>query len=422
MDKDTVIKVENLHKKFCRSLKRSMFYGSVDVAKNMLGMSVDSERLRKDEFWALQDINFDLKKGEALGIVGENGSGKTTLLRLINGIFPPDKGKIFIRGKIGALIAVGAGFHPHMTGRENIYLNGTILGMSKNEIKNKFEEIVKFADIGDFLEAPVATYSSGMNVRLGFSIAIHCQPEILLVDEILAVGDKDFQIKCYQKFNDVRKSGTTILLVAHNEYTILECTKKCLYLKKGKEVIYGETEKVINRYIGDVLKHKSESAVKENFTSEIKIKEPEINPEKLSKKASIKSLDFYDEEGKKTEQITSGDSVTIVVNLRVKKALHNPIVGVNFYDQRGFMYCANSEYEKINFGEYLKPGKTQIVIKIPRFYLPTNNYVCSVIVAEEMSANLVYWHDMSYKLVVGRATGARGDIKIPISWELTKKN
>lgn len=420
MDNDTVIKVENLHKKFCRSLKRSMFYGSIDVARNMMGINFSPGRLRKNEFWALQDINFEVKKGEALGIVGENGSGKTTLLRLINGIFPPDKGTISIKGRIGALIAVGAGFHPHMTGRENIYLNGTILGMSRKEIRDKFQKIINFADIGDFLDAPVATYSSGMNVRLGFSIAIHCHPDILLVDEILAVGDKDFQIKCYQKFNEVRKNGTTIVLVAHNEYTILECTKKCLYLNKGREALYGDTEKVVNKYISDVLKHKSESTTKEIFLSNTKQKEPEIKKGNLSKKALINSLRFFDKHDNETQSISSGDSLTIVVDLRVKKALHKPIVGVNFYDQKGFMYCANSEYEKINFGEYLKPGKVKLTIHIPKFYLPTNNYVCSVILAEEMSANLVDWHDMSYKLVVGRAMGARGDLKIPLSWSLTK--
>jgi lipopolysaccharide transport system ATP-binding protein len=191
---DTLIKVEGLHKKFCQSLKRSMFYGTIDATKSMLGLPIKNADLRKKEFWALQDINFELKQGEKVGVLGANGSGKSTLLRLLNGVFPPDVGKITLNGRIGALIAVGAGFHPHMTGRENIYLNGTILGMTRKEIEKKFNEIVDFAEIGDFIDSPVATYSSGMTVRLGFSIAVHGKVEIMLVDEILAVGDLAFQL------------------------------------------------------------------------------------------------------------------------------------------------------------------------------------------------------------------------------------
>ena len=167
-----VLRVENLCKKFCPTLKHSMYYGAIDTVRSMLGVAYATDQLRKNEFWALDDICFELRKGEALGIIGANGSGKSTLLRLITGIFPPDKGRIAFKGRIGALIAVGAGFHPYMTGRENIYLNGTILGMTRREIDAKLDAIIDFADIGDFLEAPISTYSSGMRVRLGFAIAV----------------------------------------------------------------------------------------------------------------------------------------------------------------------------------------------------------------------------------------------------------
>src|SRR5665648_1254776 len=166
---DTVIKVEHLHKKFCSNLKRSLYYGSVDMARDMLGLSRERVDLRPHEFWALEDVSFEAKRGEALGIIGQNGSGKTTLLRILNGTFPPDRGRVAVRGRLGALIGLGAGFHSHMSGRENIRLNGTILGMSRQEIEARFDEIVDFADIGDFLDAPVVTYSSGMMMRLGFA-------------------------------------------------------------------------------------------------------------------------------------------------------------------------------------------------------------------------------------------------------------
>jgi ABC-type polysaccharide/polyol phosphate transport system ATPase subunit len=245
---DTLIKVEGLHKKFCQSLKRSLLYGTVDATKSMFGYAIENVGLRKKEFWALQDINFELKRGETLGLIGQNGSGKTTLLRLLNGIFPPDKGKITIKGRIGALIAVGAGFHPHMTGRENIFLNGTILGMTKDELKQKFDEIVDFADLGCFIDSPVATYSSGMTVRLGFAIAIHCEPDILLIDEILAVGDAKFQRKCLDKMRALRKTGIAILIVSHNLQIIESMCEKGILLDKGNQILFDNINKVIPNF------------------------------------------------------------------------------------------------------------------------------------------------------------------------------
>jgi ABC-type polysaccharide/polyol phosphate transport system ATPase subunit len=258
---ETLIKVENLHKKFCQSLKRSMLYGTLDATKSMFGLPIENVELRKKEFWALQDINFELKRGETLGLIGQNGCGKTTLLRLLNGIFPPDKGKITIKGRIGALIAVGAGFHPHMTGRENIYLNGTILGMTKDEIKRKLDEIIDFAEIGDFIDAPVATYSSGMTVRLGFSIAIHCEPDILLIDEILAVGDYAFHMKCYNKLQQLI-SNCSVILVSHDELSIRSVCKEVALFKNGKLLQVGSTDDMLISYRSMVIREQLEKNIK----------------------------------------------------------------------------------------------------------------------------------------------------------------
>jgi lipopolysaccharide transport system ATP-binding protein len=241
LEDDVLIKVENLSKKFCRKLKKSMYYGAVDSIKSMLGIPLKTGYLRQEEFWALDDINFELRKGEALGIIGVNGSGKTTLLRLLTGIFPPDKGRVVIKGRVGALIAVGAGFHPHMTGRENIYLNGTILGMARKEIDEKIDEIIDFADIGDFLEAPVSTYSSGMRVRLGFAIAMHCEPDILLIDEILSVGDLSFRNKSMRKMAEFREKANGLIFISHNLEQVRVLCKNVIVLDKGRIVYYGPT-------------------------------------------------------------------------------------------------------------------------------------------------------------------------------------
>lgn len=248
MNDEIAIKVEHISKKYCKSLKKSMLYGVKDIARNTLGLSSYSGVLRKDEFWAVDDISFEVKKGETLGIIGPNGAGKTTMLKMLNGIFWPDKGKITVKGKMGALIEIGAGFHPLLSGRENIYINGAIFGMSKNEINRKFDSIVDFADIGDFIDTPVKYYSSGMYVRLGFAVAIHCEPDILLVDEVLAVGDEGFQNKCFNKIGELKKNGTTSIIVSHNMHMISGFTQKVILLQKGISKYFNNVAEGIKEY------------------------------------------------------------------------------------------------------------------------------------------------------------------------------
>jgi lipopolysaccharide transport system ATP-binding protein len=204
--------------------------------------------LRKDEFWALNDISFEVKKGETLGIIGPNGSGKTTLLKLLNGIFWPDIGKITVKGKVGALIELGAGFHPLLTGRENVYINAAILGMTKKEVDKKFDEIIEFADIGDFIDTPVKFYSSGMFIRLGFAVAVHSETDILLVDEVLAIGDVGFQNKCFNKIGELKQGGTTTILVSHNMHIISTFTDKVILLKNAKVISFDHVTDGIMEY------------------------------------------------------------------------------------------------------------------------------------------------------------------------------
>jgi lipopolysaccharide transport system ATP-binding protein len=248
MNSDVVIDVENVSKKFCKSLKRSMVYGISDIARNLLGIKSPSTILRTSEFWAVDDVSFQVKRGETLGLIGKNGSGKTTMLKMLNGIFWPDKGKISIKGRVGALIAVGAGFHPMLSGRENIYLNASILGMKKREINKRFDAIVEFADIGDFLDTPVKFYSSGMFVRLGFAVAVHCDPEVLLVDEVLAVGDSGFQSKCFNKIGELAQKNVATVLVSHNMHHISTFSDRVVFLNSGMGYVYDDIGEGINAY------------------------------------------------------------------------------------------------------------------------------------------------------------------------------
>lgn len=232
---ETLIKVEGLSKKYCRSLKKSMWYGMQDIGSELLGRRHGKDGvLRPEEFWAIKDVNFELKRGECLGLIGHNGAGKTTLLRMLNGLIRPDQGQIEIRGKVGALIALGAGFNPILTGRENIYVNASVLGMNKKHVDQKMDEIIEFSEIREFIDSPVQTYSSGMNVRLGFAVAaILIEPDILFLDEVLAVGDIGFAIKC---FNTIRRisNKSAVVFVSHNMQQISWFSTRVMVMDHGR--------------------------------------------------------------------------------------------------------------------------------------------------------------------------------------------
>lgn len=255
---DTVIQVENLGKKYIighqqqeryKALRDVMAHGAKSLGQRLLNpWGKQSANPAYEEFWALKDVSFEVKQGDRIGIIGRNGAGKSTLLKILSRITEPTTGRIRIKGRVASLLEVGTGFHPELTGRENIYLNGAILGMSKTEIKRKFDEIVDFAGIEKFLDTPVKRYSSGMYVRLAFAVAAHLEPEILIVDEVLAVGDAQFQKKCLGKMEDVGREGRTVLFVSHNFGAVTNLTQNCLYLEEGKILSCDQTAKVIEFY------------------------------------------------------------------------------------------------------------------------------------------------------------------------------
>jgi len=230
---ETLVKVEGVSKKFCRSLKKSLWYGLQDLGREITGRRHGGNgELRPDEFWAVKDVSFELKRGECLGLIGRNGAGKTTLLRMLNGLIKPDTGRIELRGRVGALIALGAGFNPILTGRENIYVNASVLGLSKHEIDEKLTAIIDFAEIGEFIDSPVQNYSSGMQVRLGFAIAAVLDPDILVLDEVLAVGDAGFRSKCYNRIGMLQKEAA-VIFVSHNMEHIARICSKVVAMIEG---------------------------------------------------------------------------------------------------------------------------------------------------------------------------------------------
>ena len=260
-----LIDAQCVSKKFCKNLKRSMLYGIKELLMNSIGIKQAFDTLRKDEFWAVRNISFRLKRGECLALVGQNGCGKSTLLRLLTGVFPPDSGRITIKGRVGALIALGAGFHPHLSGRENIYLNGSILGLKHYEIKKKLDEIIDFSELEEFVDAPVSTYSSGMRVRLGFAVATAIKPDVLIVDEVLAVGDADFRLKCFNTIQNLI-SNSCVIFVSHSMPMISRIATRGILLNNGKSVLASyDVSDVIQAYLETVSVGKAEESGNEDI-------------------------------------------------------------------------------------------------------------------------------------------------------------
>lgn len=309
--KEEIIIAENISKLFQISHEGNQKYTALrDVLanriKNIFKSKIDTGL--SEEFWALKDLSFTINQGDRVGIIGRNGAGKSTLLKLLSRISEPSSGKITIKGRVASLLEVGTGFHPELTGRENIFLNGAILGMSRTEIKSKFDEIVEFAEIERFLDTPVKRYSSGMYVRLAFAVAAHLEPEILIVDEVLAVGDVQFQNKCLGKMDDVsKKDGRTVIFVSHNMNAIRALCNRGLLLKKGQIAIDGSVEDVINDYMMENESTKSNIYTAEKDTLNPYFKSVELITPKIQ----------YNEDVKLNIAIESGISTQLGIEVEV---------------------------------------------------------------------------------------------------------
>ncbi|MDH7602183.1 MAG: polysaccharide ABC transporter ATP-binding protein [Armatimonadota bacterium] len=369
MQSDVLVSVEHVSKKYCKSIKRSMAYAVTDITRNLLRMSSKPDRLRPAEFWAVDDVSFEMRRGESVGLVGPNGSGKTTLLQLINGIFWPDKGKVTVRGRVGALIAVGAGFHPMLTGRENIFVNAAILGMTKEEVQKKFDAIVEFADIGDFLDTPVKYYSSGMFVRLGFAVAAHCEPDILLVDEVLAVGDAKFQRKCLNRLTELRKQGVSFILVSHNMQSVEGVATRGLALRQGKVVYEGDVREAIAKYELMMLR---EGAEIDGFARPVQ-DDPEClvlvkkYPGYGTDEIRVDRMYVLDASGVPKKLFRSEDSLTVAATI-TSDVRDSVRLLVNFINERGLICLGTTQVVDV------EPGQWRILLRFEPIQLSTGRY------------------------------------------------
>lgn len=381
-DKEVVLSIKNLSKRFCRDLKRSLLYGVQDIAGEVFGSQRQNVKLRKGEFWALKDVNLELRRGEALGLVGANGAGKTTLLRIISGLISPDHGSVEIKGRVAPLIALGAGFNPILTGRENIYVNMSILGLSKQEIEARFDEVVEFAEIGEAIDSPVQSYSSGMAARLGFACAIYTEPDILLIDEVLAVGDIKFRTKCYRKLADLRKMGTTFVLVSHSPQLILSTCELAIYLSKGSLVFSGEVSKALHIY--------EENLFPINQSSEKGMMLCPAKDKLESSGLDITSLYFKDEQGMQLGSVLTGKPLTLCIGLRSHKKTEkvNIVISItsdSLENQQALFFESNQDGQSfiVSHGDY------EIQLHMSYCGLIPGTYTMKLIINSEYYLNIL---------------------------------
>ncbi len=342
-----------------------------DAIPNLFRKGFSNNGLKKEEFWALQDVSFRIEKGEVVGIIGPNGAGKSTILKLLSGIFEPNKGKIKISGRLSALIEITAGFHPELTGRENVYLNGTILGMTKREINSKFEQIVDFSGIEEFIDTPVKRYSSGMYSRLGFSVAAHMDPDILLVDEVLSVGDIAFQAKCTQKMRELLESNITIVLVSHNLSLIQNLCNRVLLLQKGKIIKEGIPNAIIPFYQNIVYKDQEDELRKRIVNDEYRVKIKQDNPVKILKiSLSNNNRNFV-------EQFSPGESILVTVEFESGLKIDKPVFSLDIIRPDGVLCCSSNTKEDKFLIDYIE-GKGSITIYLDKINLSPNIYLIKV--------------------------------------------
>jgi ABC-type polysaccharide/polyol phosphate transport system ATPase subunit len=320
-------------------------------------------RAKYEDFWALRDVSFEVESGTTFGLVGHNGSGKSTMLKTLAKILRPDRGAVEVEGKVSALLELGAGFHPELTGRENVYLNGAILGLSKRELDRRFDDIVAFAGLERFIDSPVKNYSSGMYVRLGFSVAINVDPDVLLIDEVLAVGDEEFQRKCLERVADLRSAGKTIVVVTHSMQTVRTLCDAALWLEAGEVRAFGDAGDVADAYLGQV---------------QVDLQELEdADPDSRWSKLRITGVELLDAAGAPTDRVATGDAVTFLMHYEAVEPVRNPVFSFAVSTPDGMLVSGpNTKEARVSVDKV--EGEGTVDLRVDRLLLLLGNYDVTV--------------------------------------------
>jgi ABC-2 type transport system ATP-binding protein len=353
-------------------------------------------RVRSEEFWALKDVDFVVPEGTTYGLIGPNGSGKSTLLKIIAGILRPTEGLVTTRGRIAALLELGAGFHPELTGRENVYLNGSILGLSRKEIDGKFDEIVEFAELEDFIDNQVKFYSSGMFVRLGFAVAVHVDPQILLVDEVLAVGDEGFQRKCLDRVRQFQRDGRTIVFVTHAVDLVRQICNEAVMLDHGVVVSRGDPEDVVRHFRLQMLKEDLAYATDEG-----------------TKEIEIVSASLIREDGGDGTKVGSGETLTIQIDLKAQHPVDDPIVSFALHDQDNrFLYGTNTDWKGMHFQPF--EGKKRLRFHLRDLPFVRGKFWVTLGVHSRDSSRVYHVQEQRYSFEVHHGAENPGEVYIPV--------
>jgi ABC-type polysaccharide/polyol phosphate transport system ATPase subunit len=365
-------------------------------------------RPRHTDFWALRDISFQAQKGETLGLVGPNGCGKSTLLQVVSGILQPTTGRVVTRGRIAALLELGAGFNPEFSGRENVYLNGEIMGLSRAEIDRAMPSIESFAEIGEFMERPVKEYSSGMYVRLAFSTAIHVDPEILIVDEALAVGDAVFANRCVRKFQELRDRKITVLFVSHDLGLVKQLSDRAILLLNGRIEAEGAPKDVINRYIGLVLEKQEAPDRKDRVPASFRHGDGT---------SEILSVEIRNARGETTASLASGEPVTVRVRSRFRRAQSDPMVGILIRTRIGMdVYGTNTRIEQVELGEFQPGDELEVDFRLECWLTP-QQYTLTV-ATQSADGSSHDWLDdaIAFDVVDSRLAAGVANLRAAVEW------
>ncbi len=405
--------VEDVKKYYKKYSQKHKF---LTIKSAFVSRTLFSDLKKEDTFEALRGVSFRVEEGKTLSIIGENGSGKSTLLKILAGISKPTAGKVQTEGRISALIELGAGFHPEISGRENIFINGVILGLSKKKIQEKYTEIVQFAELEDFIENPVKTYSSGMHMRLGFSIAINVDPDILLIDEVLAVGDASFVPKCLDKINEFKRKGKTIIFVSHDLSTVERISDEVIWLKSGKVEMQGYPKRVTDAYLEYVGKKDEKKAEKKHRDEE---KEGANNVEKRwgSREIEINNVKMIDKRGREKYIYEADESFAIEFDVHAKKGEEDFVFGIGIYNSEGVL-CYGSNTHLEDYKSSLIKGRGKVRVKIQALNLINGTYFLDVAVHKRDGYPYDY-HHFQYTFRVTSSFRDVGINRIYHDWEFT---
>lgn len=384
---------------------------------------------RESGFHALKDISLTVEAGRTLGIIGRNGSGKSTLLKLLAGILRPDSGRIQVNGKVSALLELGAGFHPEFSGRENVYINGIVLGLSKKEVRRRFPEIVRFAELEPFIDEPVRTYSSGMYMRLGFSVAVHTDPDILLIDEILAVGDEAFQQKCYEKLAEFQRKGKTIVLVSHDLQAVEEWCDEAIWLNEGVIRGRGMPKEVVERY-RQAIAGREEVSLPGDQAMEERVKAPEeaTSPPEWggpkgregrrwgSREVEIVSVRMLDRNGRERSCYQSGEEAIVELRYKVHQEVAEPVFGIAVLREDGlWCYGTNTDIEKVPLPPLGREGRVHVILE--DLSLIEGRYYLDVAVHAKDGSPYDY-HSRLYPFAIRSEVKDVGVFRLPHRWAI----